>query len=322
LIVNFDKFCLNAFMLPDIKIAHLRTFITVAECGNFRRAAQILCRSQPAVSLAIKQLELLLGAELFDKQKSGQLTAFGNNFLPQAKNLYQQYQNTLTSALQVAQAKTGTVRLGVLPSVARHFLSHIMRRFMQLYPLVELQVQDDNGDNLRAKLLAGEIDISVSSIWQHEPDIAHLEVCRDTVGLVGVKEHPCMQAEAIDWQQITEHRLLRNGTTPLIHNTEAHAFTEASMHIANMASLEAVLSASAGITTLPWLAFPENNNHLAFRVLGQGKIQRRIALMQLRQAHQLPATKALKQVILEHFTHNAESLENTYLEITATTTKS
>ncbi|MDP6968163.1 MAG: LysR family transcriptional regulator [Gammaproteobacteria bacterium] len=302
-------------MLPDIKIAHLRTFITVAECGNFRRAANILCRSQPAVSLAIKQLERLLGAELFDKQKQGQLTAFGNNFLPQATHLYQQYQNTLTSALQIAQAKTGTVRLGVLPSVAKHFLSHIMRCFMQQYPLVELQVQDDNGDNLRSKLLAGQIDLAVSSIWQHEPDIEHRDICRDTVGLVGVKEHPCMQTESIDWQQIAQHRLIRNGTTPLINNTAAHAFINAPMHIANMASLEAVLSAGAGITTLPWLAFPQNNTHLAFRVLQQGQIQRRIALLQLRQAHQLPATQALEKVILTHFASAAKNLQNAYLTI-------
>ncbi len=303
-------------MLPDIKIAHLRTFITVAEYGNFRRAANILCRSQPAVSLAIKQLEQHLGAELFDKQKSGCLTAFGSNFLPQAKNLYQQYQDTLTSALQIAQAKTGTVRLGVLPSIAKHFLSPIMRHFMQQYPLVELQVQDDNGDNLRSKLLAGQIDIAVSSIWQHEPDIEHHPICRDTVGLVGVREHPCMQAGDIDWEQIPQHRLIRTGPTPLINNTAAHAFTHAPMHIANMASLEAVLSAGAGITTLPWLAFPQNNPHLAFRVVEQGQIERRIALLKLRQGHQLPATQALEKVVSMHFASNAESLQNNYLTIT------
>ena len=308
-------------MLPDIKIAHLRTFITVAEYGNFRRAANILCRSQPAVSLAIKQLEQLLGADLFDKQKQAQLTAFGNSFLPQAKNLYQQYQDTLTNALQIAQAKTGTVRLGVLPSVAKHFLSDIMRRFMHLHPQVELQVQDDNGDNLRNKLLGGHIDIAVSSIWQHEPDIEHRHLCSDSVGLVGIAEHPCMQKQKINWDDINQHRLIRNGTTPLINNTAAHAFMQAPTQIANMASLEAVLSAGAGITTLPWLAFPKGNSTLQFRVLEDGSIQRRIALMKSREAHQLPATQALEEVILSLFSSATESLGHTYLSLPSTTGK-
>ncbi len=303
-------------MLPDIKIAHLKTFITVAECSNFRRAATILCRSQPAVSLAIKQLELLLGADLFDKQKQAQLTAFGNSFLPQAKSLYQQYQEILTSALQIAQAKTGTVRLGVLPSVAKHFLSDIMRRFIQLYPQVELQVQDDNGDSLRNKLLDGQIDIAVSSIWQHEPDIEHHHLCSDAVGLVSLADHPCMQAQDIDWEHIAEHRLIRNGTSPLINNTVAHAFMQAPTQIANMASLEAVLSAGAGITTLPWLAFPQNNPQLGFRLLEGGSIQRRIALLKSRQAHQLPATQALEEVIIANFASHVESLGHDYLHAT------
>ena len=67
-------------MLPDIKIAQINTFLTVAQCKNFRQAASILCRSQPAVSLAIKQLEQLLGAGLFDPDRHGELSAFGTAF--------------------------------------------------------------------------------------------------------------------------------------------------------------------------------------------------------------------------------------------------
>ena len=305
-------------MLPDIKISHLRTFITVAECGNFRRAATILCRSQPAVSLAIKQLEQLLGAHLFDKQKQAQLTAFGSGFLPQAKSLYQQYQDTLSSALQIAQAKTGTVRLGVLPSIAKHFLSDIMRLFMQRHPLVELQVQDDNGDSLRSKLLAGHIDIAVSSIWQHEPDLEHQHLCSDSVGLVGAAQHACMQGEQIDWDTMSQYRMIRNGTTPLIENTSAHVFLQAPTVITSMASLEAVLSAKAGITTLPWLAFPKSNSELQFRALEEGQVQRRIALLKLRQTRQLPATQALEDVILTHFSGQAASLTSAYLTINST----
>ena len=67
-------------MLPDIKIAQINTFLTVAQCKNFRQAASLLCRSQPAVSLAIKQLEQSLGAALFNPERHGELSAFGMAF--------------------------------------------------------------------------------------------------------------------------------------------------------------------------------------------------------------------------------------------------
>ena len=301
-------------MLPDIKIAHLRTFITVAEYGNFRRAASVLCRTQPAVSLSIKQLEQLLGAALFDKQKPGQLTAFGANFLPQAKSLYQHYQDTLNNALEIAQAQTGSVRLGVLPSIAKHFLSDIIQTFMAKHPQVELQVQDDNGDNLRAKLLAGQIDIAISSIWQQEPDLVHTPLCQDAVGIVGLTTHACVQADkAITAERLASSQLIRNGTTPLIAGSAVEAFMQAPVQVSNMASLEATLSAGAGITTLPWLAYPRDNQKLAFRVLDQARIQRRIALLRWRQAQQLPATEALEKVIINYFKDRAVENHSPYL---------
>ena len=301
-------------MLPDIKIAHLRTFITVAEYGNFRRAASILCRTQPAVSLSIKQLEQLLGAELFDKQKAGQLTAFGANFLPQAKSLYQHYQDTLNSALEIAQAQSGSVRLGVLPSIAKHFLSDIIQTFIAKHPQVELQVQDDNGDNLRAKLLAGQIDIAISSIWQHEPDLSHIPLCEDAVGIVGLTSHPCLQGDdPVTEQQLAASQLIRNGTTPLIADSSVDTFLQAPVQVSNMASLEATLSAGAGITTLPWLAYPSDNQKLGFRVLEQARIQRRIALLRWREAQQLPATEALEKVIINYFKDRAAENHSPYL---------
>ena len=134
-------------MLPDIKIAQINTFLTVAHCKNFRKAAVVLCRSQPAVSLAIKQLEQLLGACLFDPERHGELSAFGSAFLPEAKGLYNLYETTLHNGMSMAQGQSGSIKLGVLPSIAKTVLAEIIRAFLIQHPHVHLQVQDDNGDN-------------------------------------------------------------------------------------------------------------------------------------------------------------------------------
>ena len=200
-------------MLPDIKIAQINTFLTVAHCKNFRQAANILCRSQPAVSLAIKQLENLLGAALFNPERHGELSAFGIAFLPEAKALYKHYETAVHNGMSMAQGQSGSIKLGVLPSIAKTVLAHIMRDFLAQHPLVHLQVQDDNGDNLRDKILDGRIDLAISSIWQTENDLHHTNLCADRVGIVALKTHPWMafpkDSEELAFRLIEEPKIKR-----------------------------------------------------------------------------------------------------------------
>jgi DNA-binding transcriptional LysR family regulator len=297
-------------MLPDIKIAQINTFLTVARCKNFRKAASILCRSQPAVSLAIKQLEQLLGAQLFDPERHGELSAFGIAFLPEAKALYKHYETTLHNGISMAQGQSGSIKLGVLPSIAKTVLAEIIRTFLAQHPHVHLQVQDDNGDNLRDKVLDGRIDLAISSIWQAELDLHHTHLCADRVGIVARKAHPWMQmGNDIDWKELNQQKLIRNGSTPLVDKTPAQEFLFASMHVTNMTSLVAMLEAGAGITTLPWMAFPKDSKELAFRLIEEPPIKRQIALLQSRHHQQMPVTAALEKIIIETFKRRGKHLE-------------
>jgi len=298
-------------MLPDIKMAQINTFITVASCKNFRQAASLLHRSQPAVSLAIKQLEQLLGANLFDPQRHGELSAFGIAFLPEAKKLYQHYESTLHSGINMAQGQSGSIKLGVLPSVAKTVLAHIIRAFLAQHPMVHLQVQDDNGDNLREKVLDGSVDLAISSIWQEEADIKHTHLCADRVGIVARKAHPWMQlSNDVDWLQLSQQKLIFNGTTPLVKDTPAEGFLLAPIQVTNMTSLVAMLEAGAGITTLPWMAFPKQSTELAFRLIEEPPIRRNIALLQSRHHQQMPATAALEKIIIDTFKRRGTNLES------------
>tara|TARA_B100000780_G_scaffold1852_1_gene1602 strand:- start:149 stop:1063 length:915 start_codon:yes stop_codon:yes gene_type:complete len=298
-------------MLPDIKIAQINTFLTVAQCKNFRQAASLLCRSQPAVSLAIKQLEQSLGAALFNPERHGELSAFGMAFLPEAKALYKHYETTLHNGMSMAQGQSGIIKLGVLPSVAKTVLTHILRAFLAQHPLVHLQVQDDNGDNLRDKVLDGRIDLAISSIWQTELDLQHTHLCADRVGLVARKAHPWMQiGNDINWMELGQQKLIRNGTTPLVDNTPAQKFLSAPMQVTHMTSLIAMLEAGAGITTLPWMAFPKDNDELAFRLIEEPPIKRQIALLSSRHHQQMPVAAALKRIIIDTFKRRGKHLES------------
>jgi len=96
----------------------------------------------------------------------------------------------------------------------------------------------------------------------------------------------------------------------LVDKTPAQGFLFAAMQVTNMTSLVAMLEGGAGITTLPWLAFPRSSHELAFRLIEEPPVQRQIALMKSRHHQQMPATAALESIIIETFKRRTKDLEN------------
>ena len=74
-------------MPRGLKIQQLRYAVLVHELGSFQAAANRLHRSQPAISLGIRELEAQLDAPIFEKKRQGKLTAFGQVFLPKFQEL-------------------------------------------------------------------------------------------------------------------------------------------------------------------------------------------------------------------------------------------
>ena len=73
-------------------LEHLRVLHHIVEAGSFRKASDVMYRSQPALTAAMKKLEQGLGFELFDRSKyRATLTAKGKAFYKKAQVLLQQY---------------------------------------------------------------------------------------------------------------------------------------------------------------------------------------------------------------------------------------
>ena len=98
--------------MKNIPTDALRALVTVVEVGGFAKAGELLCLSQPAVSLQIKRLEDLLGKKLFKKQGQRQvLNHQGEMLLPLAKQVLQMNDAILQKFS--SELLTGKVRLGI-----------------------------------------------------------------------------------------------------------------------------------------------------------------------------------------------------------------
>ncbi|GAB2852492.1 LysR substrate-binding domain-containing protein [Pseudoduganella ginsengisoli] len=143
----------------NIELRQLRYFITVAEELHFGKAAQRLHMTQPPLSQAIAQLEELLGAPLFDRNRRGvALTPAGSALLPEARRLLSQAQELPALVQRAASGETGRLALAFVSSADYSVLPPFLRAYRAAYPQVQIALQEATSDLQLEDLLHSRID--------------------------------------------------------------------------------------------------------------------------------------------------------------------
>ena len=134
----------------------LNTFITAADCGNFRRTAELLFISQPSVTVHIKQLEKELEVQLFSREgKKIKLTEEGKRYLVHAKRLLEVYQSGLEDLNSFSQGYTTKLILGISPIVAETIMPYVLKKFTKLHPKVEISMKIFESVDIEAAVQKG-----------------------------------------------------------------------------------------------------------------------------------------------------------------------
>lgn len=140
----------------------LRTFVAVTDMRSFTRAAQALGVTQPAVSAQIKRLQMLLGAELFDKSAPGvTLTARGEVIVSYARRVL-----ALNDQMIDATAQGGPVsrvRIGLAIDYFEGKILQTVAEFARIYPDLHLQIVSDQSSSILRDLRRGDYDIAVAA---------------------------------------------------------------------------------------------------------------------------------------------------------------
>lgn len=147
-------------MEPIVDLELLRTFVTVARTGEFKKAAEIICRSQGAISMQIKRLEEQTGTCLMTRNNRGiRLTETGKTLLHYGEQMLQLSSATL-SALRKDNIQ-GKLNIGIPTDYAQDFLNHFLPVIKREQPDLETRIVCDRSRNLRKQVAAGELDIAI-----------------------------------------------------------------------------------------------------------------------------------------------------------------
>lgn len=147
--------------LPDLEIDLLRSFVAVAEAGSFTAAAEIVGRTQSAVSQKILRLEETLGRRVFERtSRSLALTRDGERLLGAAQRMLAFNDETVRQFFE--PTASGRLRLGVADDFIPHQLPRLLARFARSYPGIQLELRTGLSCDLLRGLEDGELDIAIA----------------------------------------------------------------------------------------------------------------------------------------------------------------
>ena len=152
-----------------MEMHQVRYFLALAEELNFTRASEQCNVTQPSLSRAIKLLEEELGGPLFRRERElTHLTDLGNLVRPYLQSVYDHSRKV--KALSRDYAKKWPLKLGIMSTISPDEIVDLIANIRTGHPDVEMRLCDANAKDLRARLLAGDLEVAIYALPGEEPD--------------------------------------------------------------------------------------------------------------------------------------------------------
>lgn len=232
-------------------------FRAVCENGfNSTKAAQTLHMTQPAVSLAIKELEEYYGVRLFDRiGRRLQITDAGQHFLQYAIHITDLFSD-METGLKDWDSK-GMLRIGASITIGSQFMPNYVKVFSEMCPDIDVRVVIAQSNRLEKKLLANELDFALIEGIVHDPNLISEPYIEDFLSVICSSSSMWKQGDVITLEEFKKQRfLLReqgSGTRDLFDTVIAQAgisITPTWEAVSTTALINAVIN-GLGISVLP-----------------------------------------------------------------------
>ena len=244
-----------------MNLRDLRYLVALAEHKHFGRAADASFVSQPTLSTQIKKLEDELDVALVERTpRKILLTEVGREIATRARHVLDEVEQIKAIARRTKDPESGTLRLGIFPTLGPYLLPHIVPGLRERFPRLELLLTEEKTETLLARLREGRLDAALLALPLHD-DQLHAEVLFDEPFLLAVPTQHRLarrKALAIDDLESESLLLLEDGhclrdqaldVCQLAGASERDGFRATSLE-----TLRQMVAANVGITLLPLLA--------------------------------------------------------------------
>lgn len=253
-------------------ITQLEYIVAVDQERHFGVAAKQCFVTQPTLSTQIKKAEEVLGVMIFDRHKQPVVpTQIGKQIIAQAKRILREHQRLQQLVNEHENNLTGTISLGVLPTIAPYLLPLFVGNFVRNYPQIRLQIKEQTTLQITEGLKTDQLDLGILVTPLQEE---------------GLVEYP-LYYEEIQLYVHPNHTFAKNGSVPpaqLYHQemwllSQGHCFRNQVINLcalqqaatergklpfsyegASLEALQRLVDQEGGFTLLPELAAFNNKN--------------------------------------------------------------
>ncbi len=174
-----------------MELRHLHYFKAVAEELNYRKASERLFISQPGLSRQIKQLEEMLGVQLFERDKKHvELTASGAYFKEEVDFVLNHLELTKSQLKLIADGKVGELRIGFLGSASNQILPDLLSKLNALQPLISTSLEELSNSMQVEMIQRDKLDLGFVRMASVPEGLEMKTVLRDSFSLVVPENHP------------------------------------------------------------------------------------------------------------------------------------
>lgn len=295
-------------MAINFDLNDLQAFRAVAELSSFRRAAEAIHLSQPALSRRIDKLEEALGVRLFDRtSRRVYLTAVGRDFARSTERLLDDLDHALLGIRDVASTGLGQVTVACIPSVAYYFLPTVIARYHAQYPRIRIRVHDASANEVLEAVTSGEADFGLDFIGSQEANIDFRLLLQERYVAVCRRDHPLAGKRRVTWRELYQHETVSVGKVSanrLLVDEALSGLPDRPPSVCETRHVNTMLGmveAGVGVAAVPSMAMPAGNHPLLASVpLIDPVVTRRIGLIRRKGRSLSPAADAFYRFVLEH----------------------
>ncbi len=190
--------------INNVSIKQLRAFVAVAQTLSFTEACGQVHLSQPALSIAIKNLEQAVGGSLLVRTtRILALTPEGTQFLPVAQRLLTDWDGALLDLHNLFALQRGQLGIAAMPSFAGHQLPAVLAEYRQSYPAVNIRIQDVVAEEVVKMVRSGRVELGIAFDFEADGDLKFEPLFEDPFIVVLPPEHELLQHNQLRWSMIS-----------------------------------------------------------------------------------------------------------------------
>ena len=281
----------------------LRIFLAVAHERSFSRAAAKVHRTQPAVSQAVRRLEIELGEQLFDRSsKTGTLTEAGRMLQNYGQRIVRLAEETESAVRELRDLRRGRVLIGA-NEAAVHTLLPLIARFRQQHPDITIDVRRVPARQIAVEVQQGSLDFGALTFHPSEEGLLEVPIGTDELVLLVPPTHALAKRRSVAMDDIAEEAVVAHNDPSPARERVLRLFEEKQVPLRMVISLPSLdgikraIEMRIGVALLPRrCAITEIASGRLVAIPVNGVSRRRQVMLVCRRAHRSHASDAFLAV--------------------------